>query len=333
MTGRSTNKVRRSAVRLAFAFCVVVVGCDTRSPAAEEFRVTAIKDFEQIFSPATDPKIVTAFRGALVMRWDRKRFRGFSGLHIAAGSRLTAISDRGAWLELTLISRDRFLAGARHPVLKRLRGPDGNKLKRKARDAEALAPDGRGGFVVAFERRPRVLHYPAWRKPFSLAPAQIASPATFGAFPANSGIEALARLCDGRLLIIAQASRAHGPDAWVGDANGWAGRRYSRSDGYSATGAAILPDCSVAVLERKKIAGRTHGFRIKRLPLSMLGKARTDAMDPVPLFGPAFSPTLKFEGITAMADAPGRVLFYLISDSAVGSGTTLASFTVPFPQK
>ncbi len=333
MTKRSTHKSRHIAIWLALAFGVVVVGCETRSSGAEEFRVTAIRDFEQIFSPASDPEIAKAFRGALLLRWDRKRFQGFSGLHIEDGRRLTAISDRGAWLELTLIFRNRLLEGARHPVMKRLRGPGGDKLKRKNGDAEALAPDGRGGFVIAFERRSRLLHYPAWRKPFSLAPTRIASPVEFAALPANTGIEALARLCDGRLLALAQVSRPGGADAWVGGATGWTSRRYSRSDGYSPTGAVTLPDCSVAVLERRGKAGRDHGFRIRHLPFSWFDKARTDDMEPTPLFGPAFSPALNFEGITAYREIQGRVLFYLISDSSVRSGTTLASFAVRIPKK
>lgn len=322
------NKIPHMAIRLMLGLCGFMAGFDTRSSEAEEFSVTAIKDFEQIFVPASNPDIAKAFRGAIVMRWDRKRFQGFSGLHIDTGRRLTAISDRGAWLEITLISRDRFLAGARHPVLKRLRGPDGNKLKRKNGDAEALAPDGRGGFVIAFERQPRLLHYPAWRKPFSLAPTQITSPAEFAALPANNGIEALARLCNGQLLVLAQISRPGEPDAWVGGAQGWTSRRYLRSDGYSPTGAVTLPDCSVAVLERRRKSGGGRGFRIRRLPSSIFAKARTDDMEPVALFGPAFSPALNFEGITAFGESPGSVLFYLISDSSVRSGTTIASFAV-----
>lgn len=333
MTGRSANKIQHMATWLVLALCGVIVGFGTRSSEATEFRVTAIKDFEQIFSPDSNPEIAKAFRGALVMRWDRKRFQGFSGLHIQAGRRLTAISDHGAWLEITLISRDRFLVGARHPVMKRLRGPDGDKLKRKNGDAEALAPDGRGGFVVAFERRSRLLHYPARRKPFSLAPTQIASPAEFAALPANNGIEALARLCDGRFLVLAQVSRPGGPDAWVGDAKGWTNRRYSRSDGYRPTGAVVLPDCSVAVLERHGNSGGDRGFRIRHLPFSMFAEGRTDDMDPVPLFGPAYSPALNFEGITAFGGSPGSVLFYLISDSSVRSGTTLVSFAVQIRKK
>jgi hypothetical protein len=328
MTRPSANKVPHMAIRLMLGLCGIIAGFVSGALEAKEFRVTAIRDFEKIFSSVSGPDIEKAFRGAIVMRWDRKRFQGFSGLHINAGRRLTAISDRGSWLEITLISRDQFLVGARQPVMKRLRGPGGDKLKRKKGDAEALAPDGRGGYVIAFERRPRLLHYPAWRKPFSLAPAQIASPAGGAAFSTNRGVEALARLCNGQFLMIAQEAGGGKADAWLGGAKGWAARRYLRSDGYNPTGAVTLSDCSVAVLERRGKNGEDRSFRIRLLPASTFDKDGTGDMAPIPLFGPAFSPALNFEGITAFGESPGTVLFYLISDSSVRSGTTLASFAV-----
>jgi len=299
-----------------------------RSLAAQEFRVAAVRHFGEVFSPASDPAVAQAFRGALRMRWDgRKRFRGFSGLHLDPGNRLTAVSDRGSWFAVTLLFHEGFLTGAKQPVLKRLTGPGGARLKDEERDAEALAPDGRGGFVVAFERRARLLHYPAWRKPFFLTPVPLPAPADVAALRENGGIEALARLCDGRLLALAQSPAEAGKaDAWIGDGDVWTGRRYRRSDGYSPTGAATLPDCSVAVLERRAKGAQGHGFRVRRLPASMLSMGDASALDSAALFGPAFTPALKFEGIAAMGEQRGGVQFYVISDSGRGPETTLAAF-------
>jgi hypothetical protein len=325
------NKIRHRLRLIVRVLCTAFPVCGIETSAAKEFRVTPVKSFEKIFSRGSDPNIAKAFRGALVLRWNRKQFRGFSGLSIAAGDRLTAISDRGAWLELSLSFRNQFLVGARGPVLKRLRGPDGKKLKGKYRDAEALAPDGRGGFVIAFERQPRLLHYPPWRKPFFLKPTEITGPVEFAALQGNRGIEALTRLCDGRFLVIAQTSQPAGADAWLVGTGGWTGRRYARSDGFIPTGATTLPDCSVAVLERRETGRNGHGLRIQHLSAPVLGRTRTDAINPKRLFGPAFSPAFKFEGITAFGRTRSGVLIYLISDSDARTGTALASFAVRIP--
>jgi len=325
---RTTRKSRWLALAIwagFWGFCIPGL-------AAQEFSASAIRNFGEIFPQAANPEIADAFRGALAMRWpDRKRFRGFSGLHVDSGGRLTAVSDRGAWLTITLVFRDDVLAGATNPVLKRLRGPGGAALKGKDGDAEALATDGRGGFVVAFERRARLLHYPAWRKPFFLEPTAIPSPAGFAELPENKGIEALARLCDGRLFALAQWAPSGAPDAWLGGADGWIARRYRRSDGYVPTGAAGLPDCSVAVLERRGSSRRGHDFRIRRLPASMLDANGTGTIESIALFGPVLGANTNFEGIAAIAGKSGSVLFFLISDSSRRTETTLASFALRIP--
>jgi len=75
--------------------------------------------------------------------------------------------------------------------------------KKRDRDAEALVAI-KDGFVVTFEQRHRLWFYRGATAPFRARPENIRLSENILALPRNGGLETLARLRDGRLVIIAE---------------------------------------------------------------------------------------------------------------------------------
>jgi hypothetical protein len=177
---------------------------------------------------------------------------GFSGVHLAPDLTLTMISDRGHWAEARLLLDGLTpvgLAPLRHGPL---RDEAGKPLPRGfAADAEALARRPDGTWLVAFERRHRVRAYRRLDGPG----AYVAPPPGLDNAPANGGLESLAVLQDGRVFAIAETfSPPERPDlrhAWLGQPGAWMPLYWQASPGFHPTDAAILPDGSALVLERR----------------------------------------------------------------------------------
>ncbi|MEK9725686.1 MAG: esterase-like activity of phytase family protein, partial [Rhodospirillaceae bacterium] len=73
-------------------------------------------------------------------------------------------------------------------------------------------------------------------------PEPLPPPDGLAALPANSGIEALALLSDGRLLAITEGRKdVASALAWVSDTDGWSPLTYPTDGEFRPTGAATLP--------------------------------------------------------------------------------------------
>jgi YD repeat-containing protein len=147
------------------------------------------------------------YRGGLVLRSRDTRFGGFSGLEVSDdGKRLIAVSDQGHWFtaELDYDEAGR-LSGLRDGRLERLRDHRGKALKRKGRaDAEALAESRDGGLIVGLEQHHNILDYAPFPEGYEGARARLPIPDDFRPRDNNSGIEAMVRLTDGRLLALVE---------------------------------------------------------------------------------------------------------------------------------
>jgi hypothetical protein len=279
------------------------------------------------------PSAQSAFRGAITLDWQKKeRFGGFSGLHVDwTGKHLTTISDRGAWFTGYLDFIDGRLIAIRKAGFKRLRGPDGEKLKRRDGDAEALSSDGAGGFVVAFERHHSLLRYPGWRRPFHLRARQWTLPSDVQRLPANKGLEATTRLCDGRYLVISQRGQASTEggetqiSAWIGNDGKWAKRMFSRRPGVGISGAATLSDCSVVLIERERHSDGRWRTGILRISSNRFAPDDAEPMTAQDMLGP-FLAVEKFEGIAAHPLNKGRERILLIADNDFEGATLLVAF-------
>jgi hypothetical protein len=247
------------------------------------------------------------WRGGLQLGADDRRFGGWSDIWVSPdNSRATLIGDRGAALELGLVF-DGHLRGLGPARLGRLIGPDGKALFGRGADAEGLARMPDGGFAVSFEQRHRILVYPPSDPPFARAPRQIAAPPGSERWPANGGIEALARLPDGRFLALLEES----PQAWLGGAGGWAELEYRAAEGFKPVGACVAGGTVYALERSFSWAGLAS--RIVRLPAAAVREgALLDGEELARLRPPLALDN--FEGVAATKDHAGCDLLWLISD-------------------
>ena len=257
------------------------------------------------------------WRGGLDISHPDKRWGGLSGLDISPdGRRLLAVTDRGSWVAATLTYRNGNLTGIEDITIHSIRRPDGRPARGGYSDAEALAPDGKGGFFVGYERMHRIWHYRSLGSgDFREQPSVLGAPPGAAGLPRNGGIEGMARLCDGRLLVLSEKARV-GDDAvraWVVDGRAWAPRAYATTGSFHPTGAVTLPDCSVLVLERSFSIASGVRARIALLPeksFAQEGVLRSEEI--AQLVPPVVVDNM--EGIAVRHGPAGETLIYIVSD-------------------
>lgn len=303
--------MRLSALSLA----LLLLASPTRAEPIDVFATPVPLNTE---NPAQDRVGQLVFTGGLVLASRDDRFGGFSGLiALDNGGRIDAVSDRGHRLVLRLAYDDQNrLTGVADADITPLLDTQGDVLKgKKHTDAEAMAqgPDGR--VAVAFERRHRIVTY----SPKAPAATQLTLPAQFPLMPANGGVEALARLADGRLLALSESLKTNkGTLGWIGtpDTDGifdWELVTYP-SDGHNApTGAATLPGGDIIVVERRYGVLSGLGVRLRRIPAQqMTANAFLDG----PLLADMTQPFSvdNFEAVAPFTDPAGRQRLLILSD-------------------
>lgn len=250
------------------------------------------------------------YRGGIQISADEPHFGGLSGLQVSAdGTRFTAISDMGYWVRGRL-NHDAAgdLSGIGDVRIGPLLDPKGRIIAGKARgDAEALVSDGRGGTYVAFERDHRLWRYAALDGPATVVQA----PLGLEDAPVNGGLEALARLADGRYLALTESAAIEGGTrGWIGTPGDWSALTFVTVDGFAATDAIGLPDGGALVLERRF---PPVGARLRRIDAAALVPgARLEGRELVRLEG---SDTVdNMEGLAVREGAKGETLIYLLAD-------------------
>jgi len=256
-------------------------------------------------------------RGGLQLRSMEPRFGGFSALHVSSdGSRAIAVSDRGAWISLSLRYDGGDLVGVGEAKIGMLIGENGKPLLYRDTDAEGLAVLADGTMLVTFERNHRILRYPSASPPFSKPPIRLPVPPEIKNAPDNFGLEAIAGLGNGRYLIISETliSSDGTLAAWIGDSGGWSQFLYAAHAGFRVTDVAALPSGDFVVLE--------HHYSYLLGNVSRLVRIRTDAIAPgrrvegieiAALGSPLI--TENFEGIAIRKGTASEALIYLISDN------------------
>lgn len=274
------------------------------------------------------------YRGGIAVRSPDKRFGGFSGLAVDAdGRRLTAVSDRGARFRAQIRYGDAGrLTGLAAGRIGPLRGPDGRPLRGLDADAEALAflPDGAA--LVAFERRHRILRYPAGRNALSGRPERRGAPAGLAAAPSNGGAETLAHIGGGDLLVLTEGL-AHGSGAfagWVARKGRWRPVAYARTGGFRPTDATALPNGDIAVLERHYSPATGVSARIVSIPRAALTADRPIRGRELLYLAPSMTVD-NFEGIAARRGPDGKTVLYILSDDNFNprQRTLLLMFEMP----
>jgi hypothetical protein len=259
------------------------------------------------------------YRGGIALRSNDRRFGGLSDLHVSGdGTTLLAIGDRGHWVRMRLTyDRSGRLAGAEDGEIGALIDETGAPLRGRDADAEAMAMMPDGSILLAFERNHRLLHYPEAEPPFSKPPVAFPAPVGLEDAPDNGGIEALAHVGRGFLLAITErmSGGAGAVQGWVGRNGAWEPLAYIRNRSFQPTGAALLPNGDVAVLERHYSVADGVSIRLARLPRAEIApRQRLQSRDIAKLSAPLTVDN--FEGIAVRrGPAPKRETFvYLLSD-------------------
>lgn len=265
------------------------------------------------------------WRGGLVLSAPAP-FGGFSALALSDdGTRMVAVSDEGVWLTARLRYAGGRLAGLDEAVLAPMRGEDGAILTDKwDRDAEGLAridgADGRPDYLVAFERRHRIVRYRGPEAGFAPL-GEVPLGDIVAELPENRGIEALGVLpgaAGAPATIVAVAERALDGR---GDHRGWligpdgAAAAFSvvRRGRFDVTGLAFLPGGDMVLLERRYIPLVGAAFRLRRI-------AGEDIRPGARLDGPVLIEADRgyeidnMEGLAVHRGADGETVLTLISD-------------------
>lgn len=252
-----------------------------------------------------------AFRGGLHLTSPDPRFGGLSDIRVrGGGAAFTAVTDAGYWIEGALAFRGGRLAGVRDARILPLRGADGAPLAGKERaDAEALARGPDGGWIVAFERRHRLLRYTA---PGAAATAADILPAPWlrGLAP-NAGVEALA-FAGGAFLALAERPAAGGAGGWLAAPGGGGDSfAYPADPFFRPAAAARLPGGGFLVLERGYSRAAGAKARVMRMAAPRAGAAaapREIARLEAPLA------VDNFEGLDAWVTPDGGTAVLIVSD-------------------
>ena len=270
-----------------------------------------------------------------------KRFGGLSGLSVGRDGRLYAVSDHGYWLSASmLLGPDDALKDLVDwriaPILTTTKLP----VRGRLRDAEALAQARDGSFLVAFEGLHRISLYSPPPNTFESIPVSVEIPSAVGRAPipsavaqapSNGGIEALATLADGRLLIIAE--ELENPDgsvkAWVLDDGQFTELSYLPAKGFRVTDCAALKDGDVLVLERRYVPFGILSARLTRVKAGSLRPgAKLAGKELLKLEQPLA--VENFEGIAVQQTSNGTMIF-IVSDDNYSSfqQTLLLQFLLP----
>ena len=258
---------------LAITFLALTVACTSAggtSPGSSNLPIKATALPLNPSDPLQDTVGRLRYRGGFELRSRNNLFGGLSGLDVTAdGQRLIAMSDNGRWISVKPLYDKGNLSGVTDGVLKPIKKMKGYNRPGNWRDAESLAQDGSGGYYVAFEHQHRIWHYPSHpNDPIDAEPEPLKGPDDIEQQPINGGIETLTRLCDRRLLAISEEAAGSAPGtkkAWVFDGKSWKALNYATTGNFRATGAATLPDCNLAILERS--FSLTEGLRARVLYL------------------------------------------------------------------
>ena len=261
------------------------------------------------------------WRGGFALTSPDANFGGLSVLAVSPdGKTLSMVSDAGRWIRMRAgYDADGNLRTLDKASMGQLRGPLGAVASDKnGGDAESL-DSVPGGLAVSFEHNHRLWIYRGAPNPFAARPQEILYPLILGRAHPNQGVETLARLGDGRLVAIAEGFPLGNGNllGWVRQddrpATPWRQFSYRRNLLFRPTGAAVLPDGDLLLVERRFTWVGGFAARLAILPVATIRPGAVLEARPVAEFDRA--PLAEnFEGVAVRRNAKGRTLIYMVSD-------------------
>jgi len=300
-----------TCARRLLAACAVALACAPGTWLRSQVAATLPQDIAVAQIQPAGPAPAPGWRVAGVWAYasESPRFGGFSALLALGPDSLRAFSDRG--LSLALVAPDQPGPHPR-PQLHRQRVERG--WEHELKDSEAATRDpATGRYWIGYEQVHAIQRNTAADHPDGLRDLR-----PLVDWPKNSGIEAMARLADGRFVILPEG--AHAGLVFAADpVAGGKPRRFAfrnPAPGYEAADLAALPDGRLMVLMRRVVWPSREAWP----PFSCLL-----AIGPPPQAGGRFAPRIalvldglipreNYEGLALRPRADGRIEIWLISD-------------------
>lgn len=280
------------------------------------------------------------FRAGFTLQSTDPAFGGFSGL-LLDGDRLLAVSDQGHWWRATLRHDETGrLVGLVDSEMAPLADLDGRQVSgRMRRDAEELVRID-SHLVVTFEGDHRSHVYVEAGHP---EPTLGPSPDAMAEAPENGGMEAVTRLTDGRLLVVAEDVLDDDGNlrAWLSDAalETWSDLAVATEPDYKATAATTLPAGDVLLLQRFWTPELGTRVRMVRLPANELARAASaDGSESGLVVGhelARFQAPLSvdnFEAVDVGSGPDGQVYAYLLADDNYSENQRTLLFQLELPR-
>ena len=258
-------------------------------------------------------RLVSAFR----LSSRDKRFGGLSGLFIGSDGRLYAISDQGFLLSAKMVRNENdALMNLLDWQIAPLLTPSGTPVSGSLRDAEALTGAADGSFLVAFESIHRLWRYVAPPLTMKSVPNTVQIPPEISRAPANGGMEGIASLPDGRLLILTEefANRDGSFKGWLMDAERTVELSYMPAPGFHVTDCATLDNGDVFVLERRYVPFGILSARVTLIKGEQVrAGAKLRGKELLKLEQPLAAEN--YEGIAVQRTPRGTIIFIISDDN------------------
>jgi hypothetical protein len=251
------------------------------------------------------------FLNAWELRSKNEDFGGFSALAAGADGRFIGISDAGTLIGFGLGRDDRI----DRPFVAPLPDSRGPNMTYEDRDSEGATHDPESGqFWVSYEANHAIRRF---SRSFSRRTGQVSLIGKYW-WPRNKGVEALARLADGRFVAIAEnlEDGLHEGFLFSGDpvesGTVKSAFDYRPPPGFRVTDMSTLPDGRIIVLNRKVALPWGFATKIALLEPSLVN---SDRIAKGKVIATISAPLLidNMEGIAVSTDGPDT-LIWLISD-------------------
>lgn len=289
------------------------------APIPEQWRAVDVQAAPVSFGDATLGHL--RFRGGVELRSSDPVFGGLSDIEVLEGDRFVSQSDDGEWFEGDLVlDGSGALTGVANVRTAMMRDEQGRPFPNKrAADSEDIAqlPDGR--MAVSFEQTQTIRIYDINRDgPFGAAAP---GPRLAGVerLPPNSGLEAMAALADGTLVVGAEGGDQPTTPIWLAPLNARdpvpVAAHFPLSDGYSLTSLDRMPNGDLVALERFYAPVIGARARVVRIPAGEVHASDAPMhVEQLAQLGPPH-PVDNFEGVSAVRMPNGATRLYIISDN------------------
>jgi hypothetical protein len=250
--------------------------------------------------------------GAWHLESPNRHFSGYSSLLVIGDGTLLALTDWGRMLRLAP-------PGIARPAARFDYFASREEGDKRLFDLEAVTSDPVSGQVwAAYENTNQIERYDA-----HLVPSGHALPPQMRDWPSNAGPEAIARLADGRFVVLSEGSRAWFaadlpallfPDDPVEGVRP-VPFRFRPPEGYRPVDMALLPDGRVLILLRRIVLGLPPRFEAKLVladPAEIKAGERWSGREVAHLAQPM--PMDNYEGLAVEPGEDGRLALWLISD-------------------